>query len=397
MARRVPRVALLIESSRAYGRGLLRGVMRYLQEHGPWSVTFRPRGLSEAPPTWLASWKGDGILVRADSRRLAKAVAACRVPTIDLRLAFSDLGWPAVGTDNRVIVELAAQHLIDQGFRHFGFCGLPPLSRADTPTSEIETLRARSFQDALARSGFTGTFYPPERCRFTSLDRDQEALAAWLTAQPKPVGILAANDDRGLEVLEACRRAGLAVPDEVGVIGIDNDEMLCGLADPPLSSVDVGVERAGYEAAALLERLMHGAKVPSEPTCLAPQGVVVRRSTEILQVEDPDLKEMIRFIREHACENIRVEEAMAHSELSSSTLQRRFRHFLGRSPKEEVTRLRLERARQLLAESELSVAEVGVRCGFAELKHFSRAFHHRMGITPSRYRQQQRKHAARRV
>jgi LacI family transcriptional regulator len=388
MGRRIPRVALLIESSRAYGRGLLRGVMRYLQEHGPWSVTFRPRGLGEPPPPWLTSWKGDGILVRADSRRLARAVAACGVPTVDLRLSFTDLGWPAVGIDNRTIVELATQHLIDQGFRHFGFCGLPPWHNV------WADFRADCFRQTLKNAGYTTTFYPPDRRRSNSLDRDQAELAAWLTEQPKPIGIMAASDDRGLEVLEACRRARLAVPDQVGVIGVDNDEMLCGLADPPMSSVDVGVERAGYEAAALLERLMNGGRPPEEPVYLAPQGVVVRRSTEILQVQDPDLKEMIRFIREHACDSIRVEDAMAHSELSPSTLQRRFRHFLGRSPKEEMTRLRIDRARQLLAETELTMAEVGTRCGFAELKHFSRAFHHHTGATPSRYRQQQRKHGA---
>jgi LacI family transcriptional regulator len=378
--RRVPRVALLIETSRGYGRGLLRGVMRYLQEHGPWSVTFRPRGLGEPPPAWLASWRGDGILVRADNRRLARAVAERGVPTIDLRLSFDDLGWPAVGIDNGAIVDLAVQHLVDQGLRHFGFCGVPPGENV------WWQYRATCFKEVVEHAGYACSSFPPNGHSSTSLEEEQAEMAAWLKSLPRPVGIMACNDDRGLEVLEACRRARLAVPDEVAVIGVDNDEMLCGLSDPPLSSVDVGVERAGYEAAALLDRLMRGARPPKDPVFFPPYGVTVRRSTEILQVEDADLKEMIRFIRERACTDLRVEEAMQHSELSPSTLQRRFRRFLGRSPKEEITRLRVERARQLLAETELSVAEVAKRCGFEELKHFSRAFHHAAGTTPSAYR-----------
>jgi LacI family transcriptional regulator len=387
MSSRIPRVALLIETSRAYGRGLLRGVRRYIAENGPWSVFFRPRGLGEPPPPWLASWHGDGILVRADTRRLAQAVRACRVPTVDLRLSFRDLGWPTVGIDNRAIVELAVQHLADQGLRHFGFCGLRPGENV------WMDYRAECFAEAVAKAGHSGSCFPPAttRRRARGVDEEQQALAAWLTGLPKPVGVMACNDDRGLEVLEACRRAGLHVPDEVAVIGVDNDEMLCGLSDPPLSSVDVGVERAGYEAAALLDRLMRGQKAPAQPLMFAPYGVVVRRSTEILTVDDPDLKELIRFIRENACTGLRVEEALRHSELSPSTLKRRFEKLLGRSPKEEITRIRMEKAGRLLAETELPIAEVATRCGFSELKHLTRAFRAWAGTTPSGHRRQARK------
>jgi LacI family transcriptional regulator len=387
MPPRIPRVALLIETSRAYGRGLLRGVRRYIAEHGPWSVFFRPRGLGDPPPPWLASWHGDGILVRADTRRLVQAVGACNVPTVDLRFSFLDTGWPSVGIDNRAIVELAFQHLVNQGLRHFAFCGLPASENV------WMDYRGACFQSAAVAAGHACSSFPLARSRRRSIEaeEEQQAMAAWLTGLPKPVGVMACNDDRGLEVLEACRRAGLHVPDEVAVIGVDNDEMLCGLSDPPLSSVDVGVERAGYDAAALLDRLMRGRKAPAQPLILQPYGVVVRRSTEILSVDDPDLRELIRFIRANACRGLRVEEALRHSELSPSTLKRRFDKLLGRSPKEEITRIRMEAAGRLLAETELPIAEVAVRCGFAELKHFTRAFHAWAGITPSGQRRQARK------
>ncbi len=383
MPRPIPRVALLIETSRAYGRGLLRGVRRYVQEHGPWSLCFRPRGLGEPPPPWLASWQGDGILVRADTRRLARAVRDRNVPTVDLRLSFDNLGWPTVGIDNRAVVELAVRHLTDQGLRHFAFCGLP------VGENVWADYRAKWFEEEVMKAGHMCSVFPCARGQL--LEEEQRAMAGWLAGLSRPVGVMACNDDRGLEVLEACRRAGLRVPDEVAVIGVDNDEMLCGLSDPPLSSVDGGVERAGYEAAALLDRMMQGRKPPAQPIFLAPYGVVVRRSTEILTVDDPDLAAMIRLIRARACDGLRVEAAMAHSSLSPSTLNRRCRELLGRSPKEELTRVRMEQAQRLLAETDRPVAEVAARCGFAELKHFSRAFRDWVGTTPSEHRQRMRK------
>lgn len=390
MVQRIPRVALLIETSRAYGRGLLRGVKRYMQEHGPWSVFFRPRGLGEPPPAWLKSWHGDGILVRADTRSLAGAVRRCRVPTVDLRLSFNDLGWPTVGIDNRAIVELAVRHLIDQGLRHFGFCGLSHGINA------WMDYRGACFVETVTRAGYSCSAFPisPTPRRTLVVEQEQQALADWLLSLPKPAGVMACNDDRGLEVLEACRHAGLHVPDEVSVIGVDNDEMLCGLSDPPLSSVDVGVERAGYEAAALLDRLMKGGRRgrrAADHIMLAPYGVVVRRSTELLQIDDPAIKSMIRTIRERACAGIRVEKVLEHAELSPSTLKRRFEKLLGRTPKEEITRIRMEHARRLLAETELSIADVAQRCGYSELKHFSRAFHAEAGISPSNHRRRFRK------
>jgi LacI family transcriptional regulator len=390
MAPRIPRVALLIETSRAYGRGLLRGVRRYLQDNGPWSVFFQPRGLGEPPPSWLTSWRGDGILVRADTRRLARAVQACGVPTVELRFSFDDLGWPTVGIKQESVIQLALRHLLDHGLRHFAFCGLP------TGENIWADYREKCFHAEAAGVGHYHGCFPDRRCRRRpSAEDEQQAMAEWLAALPRPVGVLACNDDRGLEVLEACRRAGLHVPDEVAVIGVDNDEMLCGLSDPPLSSVDVGVERAGYEAAALLDRLMKGRPPPRKQLFLEPYGVVVRRSTEILKVDDPELEAMIRTIRARACEGIRVEDVIGDSGLSASTLNRRFHQLLGRGPKEEITRVRMEQAKRLLAETEQAVAEVAARCGFAELKHFSRAFRAWVGKTPSAYRREARKTSGR--
>ncbi len=389
MSRSMPHVALLIETSREYGRGLLRGVIRYLREHGPWSLYFRPKGLGEPPPVWLETWHGDGILVRADNRPLAEAVVRSRLPAVELRWSFPDLDLPAVGIDNRAVVALAVDHLRERGFRDFGFCGLPARQNI------VVDFRQTCFAEQVRAIGGTAHVFPARRGRQSGAwEREQEEIVRWLAGLPKPVGVMAGNDDRGLQVLDACRRAGLQVPDEVAVIGVDNDEFLCNLSSPPLTSVDVGVERAGYEAAALLDQLMAGKKPPGRKIFLEPLGVVVRQSTDVLAVPDPELAAVVRFIRAHACEGIRVDDALSEVACSRSTIQRRFRAVVGRSPKAEIMRVQLEQARRLLAQTDLPIAEVARRCGFAELKRLSSVFRAKVGVSPAAYRRQAKKPAS---
>ena len=254
MGRPIRKVALLIETSREYGRGMLRGIIRYQRENGPWSLFFEPRGLGETPPKWLARWKGDGILVRADTWPLARAILRSGLPAVDLRVSLPGLSLPFVGIDGRITVKLIFNHLWEQGFRRLGFCGLPAGDNVWSDFRQNELLRL-----ALA-AGCACHFFPAKRFRGRrpSWEIEQKRIATWLRTLPKPIGIMACNDDRGLQVLDACRQAELRVPEDVAVVGVDNDEFLCNLSIPPLSSVALGVERAGYEAAALLERLMAG-------------------------------------------------------------------------------------------------------------------------------------------
>lgn len=383
------RVALLVETSREYGRGLLRGIGRYQSERGPWSLYFEPRGLRELPAAWLGDWDGDGILVRADDRALADAVVRSGIPAVELRFTFTDLPLHSVGIDNDAIVDLAVGHLIECGFRSFAYCGLPPGQNA------WADYRGERFVNRVRSAGGEGAVYScpppfPQVGHGSAWERDQQSLGAWLAALPRPVGVMACNDDRGIQVLEACRRADLRVPDEVAVIGVDNDEFLCNLSTPPMSSVDVGVESAGYAAAELLERLMTGDCGGRAPVFLPPLGVVARRSTEVTAVADPELAQLVRYVRDHACEGIRVDDILKQSSRSQSTLQRQFRALLGRTPQAEIVRVRIERARQLLAQTDLSVADVGNRCGFSHAKHFCTVFHKQVGESPGRFRRSAR-------
>ena len=229
-----PVVALLIETSREYGRGLLRGIIRYQREHGPWSVYFKPQGLGDPPPRWLARWRGDGILARINDRHMAEVVLKTGLPAVDLRGAVGELGLPVVGVDNRAVIRLAVRHFLDRGFRHFAFCG--------TPRGEncYQDERADRFQDSLARHGFNCHLHLGDAGRGAqSWEDEQRQIVDWLRSLEKPLAVMACNDDRGHQMLDACLRAGLHVPDEVAILGVDNDPLLCALSTPPLSSVDV--------------------------------------------------------------------------------------------------------------------------------------------------------------
>ncbi len=376
------RIALLVETSREYGRGILRGVIRYQREHEPWSVYFKPQGLGAPPPRWLGAWRGDGILARIDDRRMADAVLRAKVPAVDLRGALADLPLPLVGVNNRAVIRLAAEHLIERGFRHFAFCG----TRRGENRNQDE--RADRFAAAIAARGFPCDVFQPGGVRAPTWEQEQREIAAWLRGLPKPVGLMTCHDDRGQQVLDACLRADLAVPDAVAILGVDNDPFLCSLSTPQLSSIDANPERVGYEAAALLDRMMKGARAPSRPLLFEPRGLVVRQSTDVTAVSDPHVAHAARLIRAHALGGASIKELAAQVPVSRSALFRRFKEHLGHSPKEELTRVRIERARELLTHSGLSVAAVAARVGYTEAKHFIAIFRRATGRTPLRYRKE---------
>lgn len=383
--RKIPHIALLIETSREYGRGLLRGVARYHQEHGPWSIYFEPHGLHERPPSWLRNWHGDGILARIDNHQMAKSILATRVPAVDVRGALEDLPIPFVGLDNRPIVELGFEHLRHCGLQHFAFCGTP---RGENPNQDR---RCDMFVELVEAAGKKCDVFVSHRRpdRTVSWEVEQQRIARWLTKLPKPVGVMTCHDDRGHQTLDACRRAGLRVPDEVAVVGVDNDTHLCNMCTPPLTSIDVNPSRVGYAAAELLSRLMNGEAPPQESLLLGPpRGLVPRQSTDMLAIDDRQLAQALSFIRQAAVAGIRVRDVVAQSHHSPSTLERRFKAVVGRSIKSEITRVRLDRAKLLLQETELSVAEIAARTGFSESKYFCEVFRKSEGTTPTLYRKQ---------
>jgi LacI family transcriptional regulator len=384
--RRQPReslhIAIFLDSAGNYGRGLLEGIADYLEVGGPWSVFLEKHATGIFDTGWVRRWHGDGILAFIEDRSAMAGLSRLRVPVVETYGHLADLQIPRVGNDDDAIGRAAAEHLIDRRFRHFVFSGYPGHVWVEG--------RRRGFTEALARAGFTcDCWYSPRS--FSSLrswEKSQDELTARLHRQPKPLGVMACSDRHAQSVLDACRRAGLQVPDNVAVIGTDNDAVICRLSQPPLSSVADNPRRIGFEAARLLERIIRRKAVPAghRPILVPPLGVVTRRSTETTVTDDGLVAESLRFIREHACEDIDANAVWRRFPVSRSAFYRRFRDALGRSPHEEILRARLDRVRELLVDSRLSIAEVARLAGFEHPEYLGAVFKRRTGLTPGQYR-----------
>jgi LacI family transcriptional regulator len=378
-------VALLIETSNAYARGLLRGIRAFIHEHRSWSIYVGEHRRGDRAPQWLHKWRGDGIIARIENAAIAKSVIASGLPAIDVSAARHVPNLLYVETDDAEIARQAADHLLQRGFRHFGYCGDPRFNWSNW--------RCETFHRQITQAGFDCSIYPPSRNPHgpASWEREQAAIGAWIQSLPKPVGVMACYDIRGREVLHVCRQNGVSVPDEVAVIGVDNDELICDLADPPLSSVIPDTQRTGYEAARLLDLLMAGQSELPLAHLIKPLGIVVRGSTDVLATDDPDVSAAVRFIRAHAREGIKVEDVLRAVSLSRWILESRFEKLLGRTPHEEITRVQLERVKELLAETDLSLAAIAHRAGYKHVEYMSVVFKREIGVPPSQYRARFRK------
>lgn len=377
----VRHVMLMIETSKVYGRGLLDGIGRYAMAHGQWSLHVEERGLDEEPSRLLRSWKGDGIIFRSTSRALVQAVRRKRVPAVDTNSAVVDHGFPLVYADENRIAQLAVSHFLERRFQHFGFCAV------DEP--RWVRWRREAYLRELARLGLQAHVCRADKGQASDWDRQQQRLITWVAEIPKPIGVLAANDVCGLRLIAACRAAGVRIPEQLAVLGVDNDEVLCRLTSPPLSSIDPDSPTIGYRAAALLDDLMRGARVGVEPVWIPARGVVTRQSTDTLAIEDADLAQALGFIRERACQGIDVDDVVRHVGLSRATLERKFAAGLQTTPRQAIVRLQMERVKYLLAQTDSPLEQIAQRTGYKTQSHLSVAFKRETGMTPGEYRRKQ--------
>lgn len=372
------RVALLVETSNSYARGLIRGVIEYARTHGRWSVYLGEHSRGDEPPGWLRHWDGDGIIARVENARIAAAVAGSGRPAVDMSAARLLPRLPWVETDDAAIARAAADHLLARGLAHFAYCG--------DDRFNWSKWRCEHFGEVLRGYGRPCAVYRPRARAARDWDADEDELATWLASLPKPVGVMACYDIRARQVLDACRRAGLTVPDEVAVVGVDNDELLCDLCDPPLSSVQPDARTAGYRAAALLDQLMSGRRVRELAHRISPTGVVTRQSTDMVATSDADVAEALRFIRDNACSGITVKEVLQRVPLSRRVFEARFEALVGRTPHDEIERLRMDRVKQLLLGTDLPVGEVARRAGYRHPEYLSVAFRRYEGVSPTAFR-----------
>jgi LacI family transcriptional regulator len=376
-------VVLIIETSSIYGRDLLSGIVRFMRMHDEWAVFLEQRDLWKEPPAWLNDWRGDGIISRATTPKLLDAVARTRVPLVEVTDRRGDSELPQVRSDDAAIGRMGADHLLERGFQRFGFCGFKGEAWSQR--------REEAFVDAVETateakcSCFNSPWHGPSALAW---EAEQESIVAWLKQLEPPFAIMACNDVRGQHVIEACSKLSLAVPEQVAVIGVDNDDLLCRLCTPPLSSVIPNAERVGFQAAEMLARLMDGKNVSEQTQLIQPLGVATRQSTDVVAIEDRDVAAALHYIREHACRGLSVDEVVRNSPVSRSTLERQVRKYLGRTPQEEIRHVQIKRAKELLLTTDLSAERIAALCGFDHSEYLLVVFKRITGMTTSEFRKQ---------
>ncbi|MEO0529976.1 MAG: DNA-binding transcriptional regulator [Planctomycetota bacterium] len=378
----IPDVAVLVETDSSWGRNLLRGIASFAQKFGPWNLLFEPH---ERSPGWALpdAWRADGVIARIATPLVLRQLQDRGVPTVDVGDHFVGAdGVDSVLTDAAAWAKLALDHFRAKGFVHFAHYA--------PPSRDYSKRRGLAFAEAVAEAGYPCAQYRPgyRVGREVSRGEHRRRVARWLRQLPLPVAVLAIDAQRGKDLAEVCNSLKLAIPDEVAILAGDSDELSCEICFPPLSSIDVASRRIGYEAAARLASRLAGGEQTSNPVQVPPEGVRARQSTDVLAIADPLVVQALRYMQTHACTGITVDDVLLHVPVARRQLERQFRKCLGRPPAEELRRLRLERGRQLLGETELSMDEVAEACGYASSTPFGAAFRKQHGMTPLAYRRQ---------
>jgi LacI family transcriptional regulator len=378
-----PKVALLIETSRGYGRGLLRGIVRYSRLHGPWSFYITPGDFAQALPK-MKLWGGAGIIARVETAEMAEAILAADIPTVivdaDPRIGAlaADLAKLSnVSSDSEGAARLAAEHLKERGFEHFGYVGLPDRVWANR--------RLEAFSSAIRHAGFEPYIFKASE-KDVAWESEQSTLARWIADLPKPVGLMACNDDRGRGVLEACRLADVRVPEEVAVIGVDNDELFCELADPPLTSVALNTEHGGYRIAHLLDQLIQRKINTPQQLIVEPTHIVERRSTDVKVFDSSEVGAALSYIYRNRARDFTVGDVAQAVGISRRNLEVKFRKSVGRTILSEIQRIRLDHAKRMLRETDLPVTQIAESSGYSSASYLTQVFGKEIGASPAKYR-----------
>ena len=417
-AGRRPLVGVFVETSSAAGRQIIAGIVKYARTVGPWALHLDSREQMFDPnwtPLWLDRWRGSGLIARLQSQSLAAAVAATGVPVVDVlgearASAETDLPagavssftkhgksatgagspFPLIRPDDEAIGRLAAEHMLDRRFQHFAIAGI-----RDAAWSYR---RQRTFVATVQQRGCPCELLEMEPGAFgdDAWDRFVESTAATLRRWPRPLGVMLAADCLAPAFVQACDRAGLSIPEDVAIIGVDADPVICDALESPMSSIDANWSEVGFRAAATLDRLMSGALslesvLQASPALVAPRPAVERPSTEVAAIGDALVAAALEQIRKEACDGVQVPDIAARLAISTSALQRRFRARVGRSVHAEILRVQLDRAMSLLRDSPLGLGEIAQRAGFKHREYMGAVFKARLGVTPGDYRRNARR------
>jgi LacI family transcriptional regulator len=382
---KINRIAVILPLSSAYDRHVYEGVINWMHatrkvEIYSWpNLHFTPtvyENVKERIPRFGIS----GILTDLWDIETARLLRKLRLPIVDIGGAWPARDAVSVHVDNHAVGRLAARHLLDKGLRHFAFCG---------PTIPLHCRQRReAFTSELGKAGFSCAAYEENIASIPSSDAKEQRLRDWLDALPKPVGILCWYDFWAIPVQSVCRRAGIHVPDEVALIGVDNDELVCHELPVPLTSVDVGPMNIGFRAMELLDRIIRTGRSPRRHIVLPPGNVIARQSSDLLAVQNPDVAEALRFIVASADQPILVRDVLKEVPISRRGLEFQFQKLFGRTPRQQIQHVHVERAKMLLDKNDLSLAMIAERSGFKSQSAFTRVFRRFAHCTPGQYRRQ---------
>ncbi len=378
------KVALIYDAKHQFDVAVLGGVAAYLRDYPGWEISIEESALQNQRLPNLAEWEGDGIIANFDNPKVAGQVMASGLAAVAFGGGFcgpTGSAIPYIATDNAAIARLAAEELIGRGFRHLGYFGYTP-----TTANGWSKDRELAFHALAKNAGCSfSCFRIPNRTAQHWNPFVKESLR-WLKTIPRPVGIMADTDERARKLLEVCRIGGIRVPDEVSVIGVDNDALLCELSFPPLTSIEQGAHAIGYRAALVLDSIMRRkARLPLRHV-IAPIGVITRASTDTLAAADADAALAMRLIRENACEGLKPEQVCRLVGRSRAGLEVRFATSFSTTLKKEIARVRLDRALELTRKSALPLKVIAQQCAYGSVQHMTSVFRQRLGKTPAAIR-----------
>ena len=385
----IKRIAVLVETSRAYGRGLIEGINSYASDQDDWLLYYHESTLEFDLAEWIQHWQGDGIIARISTMKDANLLAESGIPTIDL---LGEIRHPAICSiepDHDEIARMALNLFLQAGFLHIAFCGYPGIHFSDhrakcfTTAAEAEQLKVYHYQPPLSSAHTI-----PQREQWRP-QREQD-IANWIKKLPKPVAIFACNDVRALDISTACYMVGLKVPEDVSILGVDNEALICNMTKSPLSSIEPDTIRQGWIGAHTLHTLLSGKqpdiKNQSPIIPIPPIQVVERSSTDLICFESPCVSEALRYLRKHNHQNIGSQQIAEAVGVSTSHLNRLFKEATGRTINAERQRLRLIRIRHLLTHSQLTLNEIATENGFTSAASLSKFFKIHEGISPGEFR-----------
>ena len=381
MTHDVPHVAILVETATSWGRRIIRGATTYAHDHGPWHLHVVASGTTE-PERLPLGWNGDGIIARITTEEFARELKATGLPVVNVS-SHDELAReiPRVRIDYQATAVLAYEYFQECRLQCFGYVGPlnDPACRAHADAFRLQASSAEDWREF--------DLHPFAQQTKDWLEQ-RGALGEWLSELPKPIGLFTWGTGSGSQVLDVCREKRLSVPNDIAVLADDDDPLLCHASTPPMSAVLHATERIGRLAAEILDAQMTGKGVESSWLAVPPIEVASRGSTETLAVEDRELLRAIAYMREHAYRPVQIKEVADAVPMTRRSLERKFRAVFGRTPLDQIRTLRLAKARELLATTDLSISEVAHRAGFSSAEFMATTFRRYINITPLRYRKQ---------